>query len=76
MKDLNNLRTQIDQIDEKILDLIKKRFNLAIEIGKHKKENGLSIKDPDREKEIMSNKTGIYKKIWELLLKESKRLQE
>ncbi len=76
MKNISSLRNQIDKVDQKILDLLKKRFYLAKEIGKYKKEKGLLIKDSLREKEIMDKKIGVYKKIWKLIIKESKRIQK
>lgn len=54
MKDsLEKLRKEIDEIDEKILNLLNQRAKLAIEIGKIKNENKASIFDPIREKEIL-----------------------
>lgn len=53
MGDLNKLRKQIEQIDEEILNLIKKRLDIAIEIGNTKKEKGVSIYHPDRENEVI-----------------------
>ncbi len=51
--DLEKLREEIEEIDKKILELINKRALLALEIGKIKKENHLTLFDPLREKEIL-----------------------
>ncbi len=51
-KSLSGLRVKIDIIDEKILDLINERGQIALEVSKQKQKNSLNIYDPAREKEI------------------------
>jgi len=51
--DIAKLRLAIDQIDEKIMDLINRRLILAKQIGGLKKKSGIRIKDGEREKEII-----------------------
>lgn len=57
-EDLNSpislLRQTIDEIDEKILELINQRLSLAKQVGNFKKQGGIQITDSDREKEIMN----------------------
>lgn len=57
-EDLNTpislLRQTIDEIDEKILELINQRLSLAKQVGNFKKQGGIQITDSDREKEIMN----------------------
>jgi len=50
--DIGMLRQAIDEIDEKILDLINHRLSLAKQIGDFKKQGGIQITDSGREKEI------------------------
>jgi chorismate mutase/prephenate dehydratase len=50
---LKEIRQEIDSIDNEILELLKKRAELAKEIGKIKQEKGLSIHVPEREREII-----------------------
>ena len=52
--DIAGWRRKIDDIDEKLMALINERAALAVEIGKVKKERGLEVYHPDREREIMS----------------------
>ncbi len=47
------LRMSIDEIDEKILDLINRRLRFAEEIGKVKEQNGSQILDISREGKIL-----------------------
>jgi len=52
--DIGVLRQAIDEIDEKILDLINQRLSLAKQIGDFKKQGGIQITDSGREKEILN----------------------
>ena len=51
--DISTLRLAIDEIDEKILNLINRRLLLAQQIGAVKAQSGIQITDPRREKDIM-----------------------
>ncbi|MFQ5485305.1 MAG: chorismate mutase [Desulfobacterales bacterium] len=55
--DISALRSAIDKIDEKILELINERLLLAHQIGQIKKQCGIRIVDKDREKEIINRLT-------------------
>lgn len=52
-KKIKNLRVKIDFLDKKILKLLEKRIKLAKKIIFLKTRQGLSIEDPQREKEIL-----------------------
>ena len=51
--DIHDLRKDIDIIDEKIFDLLVKRFSISDGIGKLKLLNRVDIDDRDREKQIV-----------------------
>jgi chorismate mutase/prephenate dehydratase len=51
--ELKRLREQIDRIDDRILELLTKRANLAIKIGKIKKKSLINAYVPEREKAIL-----------------------
>ena len=51
---IGGLRQAIDEIDEKIMELVNQRLSLAKQVGDFKKQGGIQITDSDREKEIMS----------------------
>jgi len=53
MSSIEELRLEIDKIDKKLMDLLKERAEIALQIGKHKKDKGISIYDPKREREIL-----------------------
>ncbi len=54
--ELTQLRQDIDEVDSKILDLIRKRMNLVESVGKYKKRNDISPLDISRWKEIMKSR--------------------
>ena len=51
--DIHDLRKDIDIIDEKIFDLLVKRFSISDRIGKLKLLKRVDIDDPGREKQII-----------------------
>jgi len=83
---LKKLRKQVDETDNKIIELLKKRFEISKKIGKYKKQNNLSIKNKKREKHLLEKnknkakrhnlKPKFVKKLFKLILKESKKIQE
>lgn len=78
MDTIKNLRKIIDVIDEQILDLIKSRMEVVIEIGNAKKETKSEVIDETRELEIYKRLMGkaeekgidpvVVKKVWKLLI--------
>ena len=67
MEKLEQLRQQINDIDEKIADLFDERMNVAREIGEAKAESGLSVADHNREKSVINRVTarvGDDKKVY------------
>ena len=64
-KDIKDLRAEIDELDQKILKLLKQRFHATQKIGKVKKSIRSNILDEKRESEIFVNliKTGKNLKI-------------
>jgi chorismate mutase len=52
VRELSSLRSRIDKIDGEVLNLLKKRVELAKEIGVLKREKGLPIIDKGREEDV------------------------
>lgn len=50
---LEELRNEIDTLDEQILQLLNRRALCAIEVGKIKREKNEEIHVPEREQEII-----------------------
>ena len=51
--DLSEWRARIDELDEELVDLINKRLEYAVEIGRIKRAEGLEVRDPQRERDIL-----------------------
>lgn len=49
---LEELRSQIDRIDDRLLELLAERVKLALRIGAVKEQGGLPVYDPERERNI------------------------
>ena len=54
-QELIELRESINEIDKKLIDLIKERMEISVKIGKYKSEDNLSILNNNREKEVIEN---------------------
>lgn len=55
MKDLSEIRVEIDKIDSKLIELFKKRMDCAKAVGLYKKENNIPVLNQNRENEILDN---------------------
>ncbi len=52
--DIVDIRKEIDKIDREILNLLNKRAELALEIGKHKARMKKSTFTPERERQVLT----------------------
>jgi len=50
---IEEFRMRIDQVDDQLLRLLSVRAQLAIEIGREKRESGVELYDPVREQEVV-----------------------
>ena len=53
MMTIDELRQRIDQLDERLVELLSERAHCALEIGKLKQALGLEVYQPDREKQVL-----------------------
>ena len=51
---LDLIRQEIDQVDEKLMGLLEKRMSLVMQVADYKRETGKAILDTTREKIILS----------------------
>lgn len=58
---INDLRKDIDAVDQQVLELLNKRAELALEIGKHKQKVNRSYFAPERERQVISKLTTANK---------------
>lgn len=82
---MEDLRKQLDLIDEKMRELFEQRLDVVKKVGVYKKKHQVEILDKTREKELikrnleaLSHKeyTDYYKRFLELQLSVSKELQD
>lgn len=52
---LDELRVEIDKIDNQLIDLFQKRMDVAAKIGQYKKENNLPVLDSSRERKKLND---------------------
>ena len=82
-KKLEEVRKDIDDIDDNIIDLLNKRGNIAIIIGNLKKELNQEIVQPQREIEVierLKHKSSIFRHeaieaIWKEIISASQSIQ-
>ena len=55
--DLNGIRSQLDQIDDQLIQLFTRRMRLVADVAAYKKQNGVPILDTGRERQIMNRVT-------------------
>lgn len=80
---LDDLRKDIDNIDNKIAQLFKQRLDCVKKIAEIKKENSINIYDEKRESEILSRicsssneNGGLFKELFCAIINISKNYQE
>ena len=83
---IEELRREIDRIDSLIVENLAKRRGIVLELAGIKKENGIKIFDPLREKELKerirrkANDSGLDEnfvlKLYDIILEKSKKEQE
>jgi chorismate mutase len=59
MPTLDDLRDDIDRVDEVLVRLLNERARVACEIGRLKKELGVEVYQPEREKQVLAHVRGI-----------------
>ncbi|OAV66043.1 T-protein [Bacteroidales bacterium Barb6] len=84
-ENLTELRRQIDNIDEQLLEILSKRMRISREIGVYKKEHNMPVLQSPRYSEILDKRsrmgtsmdlnTDFVKKILEEIHEESVRQQ-
>jgi monofunctional chorismate mutase len=85
MDELEQLRSELDSVDDQIVNLVHKRLQISKKIGDYKKSNGIEVFQPGREKALLERIAEKSKelemdpiyivKIFELLIQNSKDIQ-
>jgi chorismate mutase len=82
---LDQLRKQIDSIDEKIVRLLGERAACALRIGEEKRRRSVPVLDPGRESQVLARVGNLdgspldsqqVQNIYETIMAECSRVQE
>ena len=57
MKDIGNIRAEIDGIDRELARLFQRRLEIVGQVAASKLERGAPVSDPARERDILSRVT-------------------
>lgn len=85
MSSLDDLRRDIDRVDEVLVRLLNERARCVCEIGQIKKELGIEIYQPDREKDVLNHVRAVgaegplggdaIARLFERIIDEARRLE-
>lgn len=62
MDELQILRTKIDKIDAKMIELFEQRMEIVSQVGRLKQKNQLPVLQTDREREVLERAAKHLKK--------------
>jgi len=85
MRTLDELRDDIDRVDEVLVRLLNERARVACEIGQVKKEQGIELYQPEREKQVLAHVRSVASegplgadaiaRLFERIIDEARRLE-
>jgi chorismate mutase len=83
--ELDALRAAIDHVDRGILELVAERVRLVLRVGDYKRQNGLPVYDPERERSLLERLSSTapapldadtVRRVFERLIDESRRIEQ
>lgn len=85
MRTLDDIRRDIDRVDEALVRLLNERAGMACELGRIKKELGIEVYQPDREKQVLAHVRALgsqgplgadaIARLFERIIDEARRLE-
>ena len=82
---MDDLRDDIDRVDEVLVRLLNERARVACEIGRLKKDLGIEVYQPEREKQVIAHVRGVaaegplgadaIARLFERIIDEARRLE-
>ena len=85
MATLDDLRDDIDRVDEVLVRLLNERARVACEIGRMKKAQGIDVYQPEREKQVLEHVRSVgsegplgadaIARLFERIIDEARRLE-
>ncbi len=83
--DLDELRRGIDAVDQQILKLLHERVRLVMAVGEYKRERGIAVYDPARERALLDRlckaaepplDAETIRRIFERMVDEMRRIEQ
>ena len=83
--ELDELRRRIDAVDQSILKLLHERVSLVMAVGDYKRERGIPVYDPERERALFERLSKAaespldahtVRSIFERIVDESRRIEQ
>jgi len=83
--DINDWRKRIDELDQKLVELLNERSRCAADVGQLKRRAGQPVYQPEREQEILERVQRInkgplsneaLKRLFERILDETRAVQQ
>lgn len=82
LRDLEQLRQEIDKIDAALAPLLDQRMDLSIEVAAYKKQKGMAVHQPQREARLLAGVAqgrrhpDALRCVYQAILAQSRALQE
>jgi chorismate mutase / prephenate dehydratase len=82
---LLEVRDAIDEVDRKILTLLKERVSLVLRVGEIKRVHAAAVHDPEREKRVIERikslteaplDSALVERVYTAIIEESRRCEQ
>jgi chorismate mutase-like protein len=82
---IQELRQSIDLLDRQLVELVAERLRLVMQVGEVKRQGGLEIYDPERERELLERVAEVApaplepemaRRIFRCIIQESRNLEQ
>jgi len=82
---IDDLRDEIDKVDKKLVELLSRRAEIALKIGKEKNKEGRGVTDREREKAVLDRVKKLnngpfsgeqLERVYRTVMSEMKKIQE
>ena len=83
--ELDSLRSAIDEVDQRILELMAERVRLVLAVGDVKRASQMPVYDPERERRVLDRLASLaeppldgstVRRVFERLIDEMRRLEQ
>ena len=61
MRELEQIRQQINGVDERLVPLLEERLHASADVADYKKAHGMEIFQPERERAVIERAVGMLK---------------